>query len=193
MGDNGLGAACPPTGGTGPGRRPTWNGLQLSSDDTPETLASLIAAMKGRRSYADLAKESGPGLGEVRWGQLAGTAVALRAVPKFDAIQTIARVLRVSEARVWLAIGREGGLTLDEESPLLSRMPARTSVLTPKQVDLVLEMTTELVDLQLAVQELQDAPAKTPAKRTAAVTQLRAARKSTGTESRGPRGGAKKR
>ena len=157
--------------------------------ETPETLTSLIQATKGRRSYADLGEESGPGLGKARWTQLGG-AHPLLAVPGFETVKTIARVLRVSERRVWLAIGREGGVDVSGESPLMDRMVARTDALTENQVDILIEVIAEWVDLQLSLNELKAAAEEAAVK---PVRHLKAARKTTGTEARGPRGGAKKR
>ncbi len=162
------------------------------NDDEVETLATLIRLFKGRRSYRDLGAEAGEGLGWSRWRQLGDPNFALNTVPKPETVITMSRVLRVPQRRIWLAIGREMGLDVDTgSSPFLARMVARTSALSQRQQNLLLELIAEFVDLQVALAEMQEQAAEAAAEKP--VRQLRAARKTTGTESRGPRGGARTR
>jgi hypothetical protein len=140
----------------------------------PETLADLIAERKGVLSYGDLATASG--VTSSTWHRWAGGEFPTGA----DNVKAIAVTLQVPERRVWLAVGATQGLNVATPSETalslaLSGLPLDT--LTPKQVDLLAGLAGELVAAQGRQRDTIGAP----------VRQLRAARKTTGSESRGPR------
>lgn len=155
---------------------------------TPK-LHELIHARKGRLTYGDLAAKGG-GPVESRWQQL-GSASAMKSSPSLDNIKGIAEGLRIPEAIVWDAVGRSIGVSIparDASSPhsdLWVRMPTGTEKLTETQIDLLVALVEEFLHQLDLIAELNGT------KPGSTVRRLKAARRTTGTESRGPRGGTR--
>lgn len=154
-----------------------------------ETFTELVIDRKGRRSYDELAKDSGGAVGRSRWQDYGSKAIPLGGAPSRENVAAIAQGLRVPTWRVWLAIGRELGLYADQgQTRLAVRINPEADLLTRAQENLVASLVDELV----AAQKVLHASGNGQAEELAAVSPIRrAARRTTGTESRGPRGGAK--
>jgi hypothetical protein len=157
---------------------------------TGETFTELVTERKTatRRSYDELAKDSGGAVGRSRWQDYGSKSIPLRGAPTTDNIRAIALGLRVPTRRVWLAIGRELDLYEDTgQTRLASRINPEADLLSRHQEDLIAEFVDELVAAQKAKQGVA-APENDTNVRS---IRRRAARRTTGTEGRGPRGGAK--
>lgn len=139
----------------------------------PETLADLIAQYKGVRSFMDLARESGGEISHGSWQRYgdAGRTYGGR-TPDTESLKVVARVLGISERRLWLAVGASVGM--DVNAPSESRLHLALSGLplddlTQRQVDLIQGTAGEF----LTAQEAAD------------VTPIRQHRRRTGNEGRG--------
>jgi hypothetical protein len=149
---------------------------------TGETLAELIETRRGRRYYADLAKESGV-LTTSRWARLGKGEETKTGNPSApidpETVHAMADVLAVPPDRVWAAIGRTRGVHLvgdDSDPALIARLRGYpTHVLNARAVDAVVDIVAALCAAQMPAEEN--------------VTPLRrVARRATGGESKGARG-----
>jgi hypothetical protein len=186
---------------------------------TAETFAELVRDRKGNRSYSELVADAGHQIKVSRW-QDYGSGRPLGGAPSSENIRAIALGLRVPEERVWLALGRTLGHYKGEGRTRLQQdLNPESDILTRSQENAVREFVDELVaarkaalglsqaeELGAAVKRAQKAEAQA-AKALERVAELeseleqrltqptplrRAARRTTGTEGRGPRGGANK-
>ena len=69
-----------------------------------QTLAELIAARKGSRSYADLEQASNGRIRDMRWSQMASLPISARWVADPEQVQVIADALGVTPDEVAAAI-----------------------------------------------------------------------------------------
>lgn len=148
----------------------------------PEDLADLIAEHKGVRSYGDLANVSG--VTDSTWQRWATKGATSERAISTKSVKVIASTLHIPERRVWLAVGVTQGLnvTTPSETALhLALSGLDLDNLTPKQVDLIAGLAGELLAAQARRQDEVGAP----------VRQLRAARKTTGSEKRGTGAGSR--
>lgn len=142
-------------------------------------LPDLIRAMKGDRTYHDLAAASGGSPGAKRWEQMVNTP--LKGFPDPATIATIARALGVTQDTVVRACCESLGIQVQGSGSLLVSMVSSipgTERLTDEQVRAfvsLLRVSTSLApdDIELAPEEpparkapAKGAAAKAPAKRT---------------------------
>jgi hypothetical protein len=85
------------------------------------TLAELIEAYKGARSYAALEDATHGVVKTSRWHQYA-TRQPTEA-PGPDKIRAVAQALGVSELTVWLAVGSSLGINVAEQGVSLAELP----------------------------------------------------------------------
>ncbi|BCK58327.1 hypothetical protein [Nocardia wallacei] len=109
-------------------------------------LKELIGTAKGGRSYADLERDSGGGLGAARWQQIA--TKPLRTFPDPSSIAAIAAALRVPQRTVVLAIATSVGLQVDSRSRLVDLIPERASDLPPESIAAVLGVVNAMLEMQ---------------------------------------------
>lgn len=176
----------------GLGRHPVGTDTHVSEQDqTGETFTELVIEKKGRRSYDDLVKDSGGVVSRSRMQDYGAPGMPLENPINSATIRGMAIGLRVPEERVWLALGRELGHYKGEGLPRLAKMiNPEADLLTRAQERLILDLVDELVTAQKA-QKKAGATATDEAADANVRPIRRAARRKTGTEDRGPRGGAK--
>jgi len=161
----------------------------VRDEDAGETLTLLVMERKGKQSFDDLVHASGGKISRSRWQDYGMPGVYLRGAPDVENIRAIAQALRVPTWRVWLAVGRELELYKDPELPRLAlSINPEANLLTRQQENIAVSLVDELV----AAQKILGGATGSQAEDDTNVRPMRrAARKTTGTEGRGPRGGAK--
>ena len=138
-------------------------------------LPDLIRAMKGERTYHDLADASGGSPGAKRWEQMVNTP--LKGFPDVGTIETIARVLGVTQDTVVKACCESVGIEVRDSGSLLASMVGSipgTDRITDDEVRAIVALVR--VAAARAPQEIELAPpAPEPApRRTAAKTPAKA-------------------
>lgn len=155
---------------------------------TGPTFAELIAQQRGTRTNVDLEEDSG-GTPKYqtwqRWAQPTGDRNPVPPTNDPEQLRRIAQVLHVTIETVWMAIGRSIlGDIGRAKSSLENRLPADLEQLTEDDVDFHLTSLNRTIQFRN-----QLAPKKSRSNANAAngasVTNLRAARRSSGNEGRG--------
>jgi hypothetical protein len=106
-------------------------------------IRALIEAMKGDRSYADLAKASGNKPTRQRWQQLATDQP--KQFPEPETIHGIAAALRVTPLTVVHAFAESFGIVVKDEPRLVQLLPPGIERLSDDDVRQVVNIAARLV------------------------------------------------
>jgi hypothetical protein len=120
------------------------------------TIAELIAATKGDRSYNDLERDSGNLVSGKRWQQIGAGQPGVKTYPDPESIPGMAKALRVSQEAIVDAYSKALGIEIGTPSQLIMMMPPGTEDLTTDSVRILREIIARFIDADRAAAPATD-------------------------------------